>query len=66
MRSTMVSPAISGCYHRIDPASTVPRAVVAGLLTESEVPASLLAKLQNALEYYRLEATRSDADPPAV
>jgi len=53
-------------YNRIDSASTVPRAVVAGLLAEGEVPASLRAKLQNALEYYRQEAARSDADPPAV
>ena len=51
-------------YNRSNPASTVPRAVVAGLLAEGEVPASLLAKLQNALEYYRQEAVRSDADPP--
>ena len=51
-------------YNRSNPASTVPRAVVAGLLAEGEVPASLLAKLQNALEYYRQEAARSDADPP--
>ena len=53
-------------YNRLDPASTVPRAVVAGLLAEGEVPASLLAKLENAVEYYRQEAARSDADPPAV
>ena len=53
-------------YNRIDPTSTVPRAVVAGLLAEGEVPASLLPKLQKALEYYRQDAARSDADPPAV
>ena len=53
-------------YNRVDPTSTVPRAVAAGLLADSEVPAALLAKLQNALEYYRDEAARSDADPPAV
>jgi len=53
-------------YNRIDPSSTVPRAVVAGLLAESEVPAALLAKLQNALEYYRYEASQSDPDPHAV
>jgi hypothetical protein len=53
-------------YNRGDPSSTVPRAVADGLLAENEVPAALLAKLENALEYYRHEAGASDSDPPAV
>ena len=53
-------------YNRIDPSSTVPRAVAAGLLAEHEVPTPLLAKLQNALAYYRLDASPSDSDAPAV
>ena len=51
-------------YTHADPQSTVARAVAAGLLAESEVSPPLLAKMQLALEYYRLEAARSDADPP--
>lgn len=35
-------------YNRVDPSSTVPRAVVRGLLAEDEVPPALLTKLQNA------------------
>ncbi len=50
-------------YVRGHPTSTVARAVAAGLLAESEVPASLLAKLRDAVEYYRQEAARSAADP---
>ena len=53
-------------YNRRHPSSTVPRAIAAGLLAEHEVPTALLAKLQNALEYYRLEAGRPDSDPPAA
>jgi len=53
-------------YNRMDPSSTVPRAVAAGLLAEHEVPAPLLSKLQNALEFYRLEAGRSASDPADV
>jgi hypothetical protein len=52
--------------NRVDPSSTVPRAVVAGILAENEVPAPLLAKLQNALEFYRHEAGPSDSDPLAI
>jgi hypothetical protein len=52
-------------YNRIDPTSTVPRALVSGVLAEHEVPTSLLAKLQNALEYCRREVAHSDTDPPA-
>ena len=50
--------------NRVDPSSTVPRAIATGLVAESEVPSALLTKLQNALEYYRHEAHRSDSDAP--
>jgi hypothetical protein len=50
-------------YNRVDPSSTVPRAVVSGVLAEDEVPTPLLAKLHNALEFYRHESDRSDSDP---
>ena len=53
-------------YNRIHPSSTVPRAVATGLLTEDEIPPALLAKLQNAVEFYREQARGSDADASAV
>jgi hypothetical protein len=55
-----------GLYNRVDPSSTVPRAIATGLLAESEVPPALLAKLHDALEYYRREARRSESDVSTV
>jgi hypothetical protein len=53
-------------YNRIDPSSTVPRAVARGLLEETEIPAPLLPKLRNALEFYRRQTGDHDSDPPAL
>ena len=53
-------------YNRGDPSSTVSRAVVQGILSESDIPTALLSKLHGALEYYRHEGDRSEPDPPAV
>lgn len=57
---------LSVLYNRIDPSSTVARAVATGLLEEDEIPPALLAKLQNALEFYRQQSRESDPDAPAV
>ncbi len=53
-------------YNRIDPSSTVPRAIAAGLLEPREIPAGLLPKLQNALEFYRRETDDHDSNAPAI
>ena len=47
---------LHGLYTRIDPTATVARAVALGFLATAEVPATLLAKLSPAIEFYRSPA----------